>query len=302
MLSVRDLRVDSDVVPALPALPAVDGLTFKASARRTLVMGAPRELMLACAGMLPIVRGEILFDDQLPSRALAAGRLAASPLDAPMPPSFTPLRYVEWSARLAGISRSAAPALAAANLERVGVTGSLAKGALRRQTPYVRRATQLAATLVPTGATLVLWDPLENLDPESAARLGQFLASILEGASAVVFASRVPLGGPLAAAAEEVVYVERSRVVAQGSLREVATRGRRFRVLALGDRARFIAALSARGIRIDASATPDGPVDASEDAELAIELGSVENVEIFRAAADAGAVVVEMRPSAALFC
>jgi ABC-type multidrug transport system ATPase subunit len=126
MIEARDLRVDAD------GTPCVDGLSFVSSAERTLVLGAPRELMLACAGLTPVVRGALTLEGEAPQRAMALGRITSCPLDAPLPPAWTPLTYVEWSARLAGVARKEAREAAETALAHMGLALPLIKQPLRR--------------------------------------------------------------------------------------------------------------------------------------------------------------------------
>lgn len=286
MIEVRDLRVDAD------GGPCVDGLSFQSDADRTLVLGAPRELMLACAGVLPALRGEIVIEGESPRKALALGRIAACPLDAPLPLSWSPLRYLEWSARLAGVPQKERREVAEAALAHVGMSIPLTKAPLKRHSRALRRATQLASALIPAGATLVLWDPLQDLAPEDVNVFAPSLVRALGAVRSIVFATRAPLDGVLANVMQQVVVLSGSEVESAGPLREVATGDKTFRVRVAGDKARFSAALVARGAQVASTATSD---------ELAIELGSMENAEVFRAALEAEAVVLEMRPFAAAF-
>ncbi len=288
MIEARDLRVDAPEKGS----PCIDGLTLSSAADRTMILGAPRELMLAFAGMAPVVRGELRIEGEEPRRALALGRIAACPLDSPLPPGWSALRYVEWSARLAGVPRKERRETAEASLAHVGLSLPLIKAPLGKQNRFVRRATQLAAALLPSGATLVLWNPLEDLEPEAANILEPLLVRALGAVRAVLFATRAPLDGRLASTMDEAIVISGSRVLAQGPVLEVATRNRTFVVRAIGDLERFRAALTARGGKLGVGNSP---------AELAVDLGSMDNAEVFRAALESDAVVVEMRPLSATF-
>ncbi len=283
MIEVSDLRVDDG------GAPCVDGLTFRTSGERVLILGAPRELMRAAMGLVPIARGVLLIDGAPPAGRLASGATSAAMLDAPMPPDMSPLAYVTWSARLAGLGRSAAES-AEASLASVGIAGPAARATLKRAPALVRRGAQLAAALVPESAVLLLWDPLGDLEPPDADAFAAIVAKVLEGRKAIVFAGRAQAGGALASAMSEMVAIARSKVVAQGAPSDLAGRGRSYYVRALGEVDRFVEELVRRGGKAER-----GP----ERGELSVELGTVENVELFRAAVATGAVVIEMRPLAA---
>ena len=291
MIEARDLRVDAPDDDRGRS-PCIDGLTLSSSADRTLIVGAPRELMLAFAGLTPVVRGEIRIEGEEPRRALALGRIAACPLDAPLPPRWSALRYVEWSARLAGVPRKEVREAAEASLAHVGLSLPLIKAPLGRQNRFVRRATQLAAALLPAGATLLLWNPLEDLEPEAAKLLEPLLVRTLGAVRAVVFAARAPLDGRLASVMDEAIALSGSRVLAQGSVLDVASRERTILVRAIGDVERFRAALTARGGKLGV---------ATSGSALAVDLGSMDNADVFRAALESDAVVVELRPLSATF-
>lgn len=288
MIEVRDLRVDE------AGAPCIDGLSFRSDKKRVLVLGAPRELMLACAGLAPIVRGSILIEDETPERALALGRIAGSTQGGPMPPSWSPLAYVEWSARLAGVADKERREVAETALAHVGLAAPTIHAPMRRATQLVRRATQLAAALVPAGATLVLWDPFADLTPEDEAVLAPVVTRALGAVRGLIFAARAPWGGPLATVMEEVVVVEGNTVARQGPVTEVAAKSGAFLVRAAGDVAAFVAALTEGGARVH-----DAPSDGQD--ALAVDLGPMDPVALFRAAERSDAVVLELLPMATQF-
>src|SRR5262245_57635292 len=104
LLFARDVRLGAG---------GVDGLAFAARGPRLLVLGAPRALFAAIAGVVPPLRGELLVGGVPARAALAAGLVAGAPLDPPMPPKWTGERWITWSARLAGNGASEARVLAA---------------------------------------------------------------------------------------------------------------------------------------------------------------------------------------------
>ena len=285
---MRDLRVDE------AGAPCIDGLAFRSEKKRVLVLGAPREVMLACAGLAPIVRGSVVIEGETPARALALGRIAVSPQGGPMPRAWSPLTYVEWSARLAGVPKKEQREVAETALAHVGLAAPTIHAPMRRASILIRRSTQLAAALVPAGATLVLWDPFADLAPEDEAVLAPIVTRALGAVRGLIFASRAPWGGPLAKAMEEVVVVAGSAVVAQGPIDEVAAKSGAFLVRAAGDVPAFVAALEEGGASV--SQAPAAGGDA-----LFVELGAMDAVALFRAAARADAVVIELRPMASQF-
>jgi len=230
LLEVSGVRVDVD------GAPAVDGLSLATTEDHALVVGAARALFEAASGVRAPARGEVRVDGEIAERALRAGRLAGAPLDAPLPPKWTPREYATWSARLAG--QNSAAALAAEALERLKMT-SVADAPLARAPLTVRRATAIAAALA-TGADVVMIDdPVSGLPDEQARSLARIAARALDDRRWIVFASRVPLASPFALNADEAIVVSCSAVTAQGAPAEIAAREKSYAVRVHGETAAF---------------------------------------------------------------
>lgn len=221
LLVASDLRVDVDGVPAC------DGLTLTTTSERVLVLGAPRALFEATAGLRPVVRGVLTVRGATAAAAVGSGLLAGAALDPPLPPKWTPKEYVTWSARLAGLSKADAQRLAADAIARLQLV-AMEKVGLATLAPHARRAVVVAAALA-TGATVIaMEDPLGGLPEELARTFARILVSALEERSFIVFAPRLPLTSPLALAAEEAIVVASSSVLTQGAPAEIAAAERRF--------------------------------------------------------------------------
>src|SRR5256885_7643778 len=125
LLVVEDARVDVDGVPAC------DGLALRTRADRVLVLGAPRALFLATCALAPVVRGRISVRGTNASDAVRDRIVAGAPLDPPLPPKWTALEYVMWSARLAGHAKRDAIANAKEAIDRLQLA-SMSKTPLAR--------------------------------------------------------------------------------------------------------------------------------------------------------------------------
>jgi ABC-type multidrug transport system ATPase subunit len=288
ILTVSSLRVDT------AGVPQVDGLSLTSTGEWVLVLGAPRALFEAAAGTRTVQRGELLVEGRTPLRAVRDGVVASAPLDPPLPPSWSPLRYVEWSARLAGHRRVAAADLAAEALTRLKLEGTM-RVRLAKATPAVRRATVLAAALATGASTLLIEDPVAGLPPETERSFARIVVRALEGRRAVFFAGRVSLESPVALAADEALVVDGSRVEAQGAPGELAARERAFALRVVGDVRAFVQSLAARGARLLS------PLDAANPGRLSVELGEFGTRELLGIAASCDAVVLELRPLARAF-
>jgi ABC-type multidrug transport system ATPase subunit len=277
------VRVDVDGVPTL------DGLSLTATGERVMVLGAARALFEAAAGQRGVRRGELRVDGLPPRSATRHGAAACAPLDPALPPRWTLLQYVGWSARLVGHSRLEARRLTEEALDRLQL-GSSAGSRLGASSLSLRRATVLAAALATGAPTLLLDDPLAGLPEETSRSLARVMAHALADRRSVVFAGRIPLESPLALAADEALVLDGSQVVAQGDPAELAAAERTIALRVEGDVAAFAAAVESLGGR--ATVTPA----AAAPLHVRIELGSIAPRDLLRIAAQVSAVVVELRP------
>lgn len=277
----EDLRVDVDGVPAC------DGLTFRTSGDRVLVLGAPRALFESLTGLRPVVRGALNIRGSAATTATREGLVAGAPLDPALPAKWTALEYVTWSSRLAGHSAGDARSLAKEAMARVQL-GPLATLPLARLVTHARRAVVLAAALATDAAVLVVDDPLATLPEEVARTWARILVQALEERSWIVLASRVSLTSPLAMNADEALVVSASRVDAQGPPAEIAAADRRFVARIHGSLESLGKRLAERGARMDI-----------QGAQVVLELGdSVTTAELLAMCAEADVTLVEMIPVA----
>ncbi len=286
ILAASTLRVDVEGVPA------VDGLSCTSTGDQVLVLGGARALFEAAAGLRAIAHGSLRIEGLAPGNAVQAGRAASAALDPPVPPSWTLLQYVTWSARLAGHARAPAAALAHEALARMELD-PLVRTRMSGAPVHARRAAVIAAALATGATTLLVEDPLAGLPAEESRSLARRLCGALTGRRAVVFAARVALESPIALAADEAILVDDSRVIVQGPPAEIATRERTFALTLEGDVAAFVEAVQAGGGRL--LGAPGAPTRARQH-RLSVELGPLATRDLLRIATDLGAVVLELRP------
>lgn len=287
LLVTRGLRVD------VAGTPAIDGLTLATTGDHVLVLGAARALFEAAAGLRAVARGEVRVAGVGPREAMRAAA-ACAPLDPRMPPAWTLAEYATWSARLAGHPRATARAMAREALGRMQLAG-VAKTKVADAAPATRRGTVVAAALATGARVLLVDDPVSGLPDEAARTLGRVLVRALADRRSVVFAARAPLESPLALGADEAVVVDGSAVSAQGAPAEIAARAETFAVRVGGDVGAFAAGVEAAGGRALVTAGAPPPV------HVRVDLGPLATRDLFRIAAERGAVVVELRPLAGVF-
>jgi len=274
--------------------PAIDGLTLATTGDHVLVLGAARALFEAASGLRAPSRGEIEVEGLSPRVAVSGGTVACAPLDAPMPPAWTVLQYVTWSARLAGHPKATARAMAGEALERMHL-GSVAGTKLGAVAPATRRGTVLAAALATGARTLLVEDPLPGLPSEAARPFARVIARALGEHRVAIFAGRVPLESPLALAADEALVIDGAEVSAQGAPGELAARERTVAVRVHGDVAAFARAVEAAGGHAVVTVGAPPPV------HVRVDLGPLAGRDLLRIAAEHEALVVELCPLARAF-
>jgi ABC-type multidrug transport system ATPase subunit len=275
-------------------VPAIDGLALASAGDHVLLLGSPRALFEAAAGMRPVARGTLLIEGMRARQAIRAGVAACAPLDPPLPNAWTVVQYVTWSARLAGHPRRAAAALAADALERLHI-GPLAARKLGLASTELRRATAITAALATGATTILIEDPTVGLTPETAHPLVRAAMRALQDRRTVMFAARVPLESPLALAADEAIVLDASHVSAQGPPAEIAASEKTLALRVHGDVEAFRHAVEALGARavVDPGAPPP--------AYVRVELGPLAASDLLGIAAESNAVVIELRPLARAF-
>jgi ABC-2 type transport system ATP-binding protein len=219
-----------------------------------------------------------------------SGGAAGAPLDPALPPKWTAREYVTWSARIGGSTKKDARSLADQAIERMQMK-AVADVPLAASSTETRRATSIAAALATGAQTVLLEEPTRGLADDVARNFARVLIRALEGCGWAVFAAHVPLASPLAMDADEAIVIAGDLVVAQGAPAELATRERAYAVRVLGRADDFSKLAASRGARV-----------SGQGAELTIDLGeSLAVSDLLRAAQDAQATILELRPLAHAF-
>jgi ABC-2 type transport system ATP-binding protein len=242
---------------------------------------APPGEARVCAGALRLAGRDV-------GRGEHVGAIGAAPLDPPLPPAWTAVDHVGWSARLAGAGRRAAVELAAAALARVGLERAR-KRPLKTFVLAERRALVLAAAAVTSPPVLVLEAPLAGLDGAQADFVASAVAAVTDGRRAIVSATRVDPSTPegaLARGASWALLLSGGERVADGTPAELFAGARTYALSVRTNAGALREALRARGIELRG----DPP-----RCTVALPEGATTR-EILAAAAEARAAVVEMVP------
>lgn len=284
LLEIVRARID------VAAVPAVDGLSAVTTGERVLVLGGATALFEAASGVRVPSHGDVLLRGEPARKAVRAANAAGAPFEPPLPPKWTAREYVTWSARICGHAANDARLLAARAIERMQLK-AVADEPLVKAAAETRRAVSVAAALATGAKTLVLEDPTRGLPDVVARNFSRVLIRALEGCGWAVFASHIPLASPLAMDADEAIVLVGDVVVAQGAPAELSARERAYAVRVLGSTADFTRIASSRGAII-----------SGRGAELTVDLGdSLAVSDLLRAAAEAKATIVELRPLAHAF-
>ena len=129
-------------------------------------------------------------------------------------PARTGRAHLGWIARAAGLSRERIDEV----LEIVGLTGAASKRVGSYSLGMARRL-GLAAALMGDPEILILDEPVNGLDPEGIRWIRTFLRKRAASGRTVLLSSH--LMGEIAETADDVVVINKGRIVADGTLTEV---------------------------------------------------------------------------------
>jgi ABC-2 type transport system ATP-binding protein len=165
-------------------------------------------------------------------------------------------------------------------LDRVGLPASAARKRVGDYSLGMRQRLGIAQALIGDPSVLILDEPANGLDPEGIAWMRGLLRDFADAGGTVLLSSH--LLHEVEAIADRLIVIGTGKIVAQGSKDELLA-GRGILVRAL-DPEQLDGALAAHGL--EATATADGARLVDGDAEA-----------VGRAAAQAGVVLLELRPA-----
>ncbi len=207
---------------------ALDGLDLTMEAGQVMALLGPNgagkttfvslvaTLLRPDGGSLRVTGIDVARDPAAVRRLVAlAGQNAA------VEPAMTGRENVEMVARLFGHSRAGARSAAAAVLERMGL-GDTADRLVRTYSGGMRRRLDLGASLVGRPRLLLLDEPTTGLDPRSRIQLWEVIrALVAEGTDVLLTTQYLEEADHLAS---QVVIIDRGRVIASGTPRELKRR------------------------------------------------------------------------------
>jgi ABC-2 type transport system ATP-binding protein len=207
---------------------ALDGLSFTVPPGQVFGFLGPNgagktTAMRAAFGLVALDAGEVRWKGS-PIATVDRRRFGYMPEERGLYPGMVVLDQIEYLARLHGVSASTSRASAEHWLERLGIADRASSKVEALSLGNQQRA-QLAAALVHEPELLVLDEPLSGLDPVGIDAVAAVLAEQARAGRGVLFSShQLDLVEDLC---ESVAIIDRGRLVASGSVEELATAGKR---------------------------------------------------------------------------
>ncbi len=215
----------SDVRRSFGALVALDGISFGVAAGEIVGLvgrnGAGKTTaMRSIMGIVPPDHGAITWDGH-PIGEADRLRFGYMPEERGLYPQMPLLAQVAFFARLHGVHRETAMGVAGGWLERLGL-GERMEEKLVALSHGNQQRVQLAVALVHDPVLLVLDEPFGGLDPEAVDSLSDVMRERAAAGKAILFSShQLELVERIC---NRVVIVDRGRILAAGTLRELRER------------------------------------------------------------------------------
>lgn len=220
------------------SVTALDGLTFSVPSGHVVGFLGPNgagktTTMRAVFGLTDLDAGSVRWKGA-PVGAAERRRFGYMPEERGLYPNMLVADQVEYLGRLHGMDGASAAAATRQWLERLEVADR-AQSKVESLSHGNQQRVQLAAALVHDPEVLVLDEPLAGLDPTGIDAIGEVLVEQARSGRCVLFSShQLDLVEDLC---ESVAIIDHGRLVASGSVDELATSGpRRLTVRVEGDR------------------------------------------------------------------
>lgn len=217
---------------------ALDNLTFSVPAGQVVGFLGPNgagktTTMRAIFGLTDLDAGSVRWNGA-PIGLSQRRRFGYMPEERGLYPNMVVAEEIEYLARLHGMDAASAATATTQWLERLGVADR-ANTKVETLSHGNQQRVQLAAALVHDPEVLVLDEPLAGLDPTGIDAIGAVLVEQARSGRCVLFSShQLDLVEDLC---ESVAIIERGRLVASGTVDELATSGaRRLTVRVEGNR------------------------------------------------------------------
>ena len=262
--------------------PAVDDVSFTCAPGTVTGFLGPNgagksTTMRMICGLTPPTAGTATVDGRAYRRMGNPGRRIGVLLDASAQhPGRTGREVLTLAAMTMGVDKRRVDE----SLDRVGLNSTAAKRRVKAYSLGMRQRLGLAYAMLGDPGILILDEPANGLDPEGIYWMRGLLRDFADAGGTVLLSSH--LLREVEAVADKLVVIGAGRIVAQGDKAELlAQSGTVVRALDMGALETVLKRIGLSGTR-----ATDGGVVVETDAET-----------IGRAAADAGLVLLELRPA-----
>lgn len=211
-IEAEELRID------VAGAVALERTSFVANGRSVVVAGDSTALMAALAGVEPIRAGSLRLLGRDVAKREHLPIVGLAPLDPALPPKWTALEYLTWSARLSGLPKRAADKVAETTLARLDLP-SLANARLEVLSLAERRVVVLAHAIVAQPEVLVAAMPLAGLSGPPAEYVLRAIERATRDRCSVISVARLDPASPerpLVERADEVLVFASGRLVRSG--------------------------------------------------------------------------------------
>ncbi len=228
----------SNLTRRFGSVTALDDLSFSVPAGHVVGFLGPNgagktTTMRAIFGLTDLDAGSVRWQGA-PVGAEQRRRFGYMPEERGLYPTMKVAEQVEYIGRLHGMDASAAASATARWLDRLAVADRAASKVAALSHGNQQRV-QLAAALVHDPEVLVLDEPLAGLDPTGIDAIGEVLVERAHAGCCVLFSSHQL--DQVEDLCESVAIIDHGRLVASGTVDELATSGaRRLAVRVEGDR------------------------------------------------------------------
>jgi ABC-2 type transport system ATP-binding protein len=211
-----------DVTKWYGAVIGVNGVSFQLAPGITGLLGpngaGKTTLIKLLTGQLHPDLGEVLVQGQVARSASAKRHIGYCPDVDAVYEEMSGRRFVQTMARLHGMDRSTAEQRTEAALAEVGMSDR-AERTLKGFSKGMRQRIKLAQSLIHEPDLLIVDEPLNGIDPVGRRELMSFFRRFCKRGKAVLVSSHIL--NEMDALAEQVIFMGRGRVLAQGTLAEI---------------------------------------------------------------------------------
>jgi len=282
-LEATQARIDAD------GAVACDRLSLQVSGARIAIAGPAAWAITSALGCRAHVAcGSLTLDGRDVSRGEHVGYVGIAPWDMPLVPNVTVLQLVTASFGLSGLQQRDAASMARRTLESLGMgpLGPRITSGLRAEE---RRAVVIAQAMLPGATALCVETPLASLESQGAQAVLTVLGLAAQQKSIIASVSRCDSSTPehdLLMGADSVAILSTHDVLWSGSPDQMLQMRDALSLVVHGNSERLIERLTADGVQV-----------AALGRRLRVLLPQGMNSSLIgKAAAEVGAVVVEMVP------